>query len=59
MEFSEAPIASIPYRRINWDDISEVELHNQITRMVQNGLNGRASLSIEKINSLINNLYEC
>lgn len=56
VEFSEAPIASIPYRRINWDDISEVELHNQITRMVQNGLNGRASLSIEKINSLINKL---
>jgi adenine-specific DNA-methyltransferase len=29
-EFSERPLAAIPFRRINWDDKSEVEVHDQI-----------------------------
>lgn len=32
VEFSEAPIASIPYRPINWDDPYEVELHDGIVK---------------------------
>lgn len=31
VEFSETPIAGIPYRPINWDDHREVDLHDQIT----------------------------
>ena len=31
VEFSESPIASIPYRPIKWDDKEEVRLHDEIT----------------------------
>ncbi len=30
VEFSEAPIASIPFRRINWQSNNEIALHNRI-----------------------------
>ncbi len=36
VEFSEAPLASIPYRRINWKDEREALLHNEITNTVKN-----------------------
>jgi hypothetical protein len=29
-EFSERPLAGIPFRRINWEDKQEVRLHDQI-----------------------------
>ena len=32
VEFSEAPIASIPYRPINWNVEAEVRMHDDITR---------------------------
>lgn len=35
VEFSEAPIASIPYRPIDWDDCGEIALHDRITRAAQ------------------------
>ena len=31
VEFSEAPIASIPFRPIDWNNVREVEIHNRIT----------------------------
>ena len=30
VEFSEAPVASIPYRPINWENATEVEIYNKI-----------------------------
>lgn len=35
VEFSEAPIARIPYRPINWDNTEETFLHNEITKYVR------------------------
>ena len=29
-EFSERPLAGIPFRRINWEDVAEVQIHDQI-----------------------------
>jgi adenine-specific DNA-methyltransferase len=34
-EFSERPLASIPFRSINWDDAAERELHDTITCLMQ------------------------
>ena len=34
-EFSERPLASIPFRSINWDDAAERELHDTITSIMQ------------------------
>ncbi len=35
VEFSEAPIASIPYRRINWSNPQEVECHENIVKFTK------------------------
>ena len=57
VEFSEAPIASIPYRPINWNLESEVVIHNQITNEVNLFLadNNREHITI--INNLFNTLF--
>ncbi len=34
-EFSERPLASIPFRSINWDDAAERELHDTITSIMK------------------------
>lgn len=48
VEFSEAPIASIPYRPIDWDSPYEVELHNRIKNNVDEFIkNGDESLVCE------------
>lgn len=38
VEFSEAPIASIPFRTINWDSEEEVKLHDEITKQTRSYL---------------------
>lgn len=38
VEFSEAPIASIPFKSINWESEKEVELHDSITDNVKSYL---------------------
>lgn len=38
VEFSEAPLASIPYRPIDWDNHEEVALHETITQATQDYL---------------------
>lgn len=36
VEFSEAPVASIPYRPINWENATEVEIYNKIVTATKN-----------------------
>ena len=52
MEFSEAPLASIPYRSIDWDDANEVALHNQITSLVQESMGAGKAVPKEQIKKL-------
>jgi adenine-specific DNA-methyltransferase len=35
-EFSERPLASIPFRPINWQDAEEVSIHESITKLLLN-----------------------
>lgn len=58
VEFSEAPIASIPYRPINWSDPSEVEIHNKISGCVQQYCATRNPIFIEQIDNLFNTLFK-
>ncbi|MBR4315250.1 MAG: Eco57I restriction-modification methylase domain-containing protein [Lachnospiraceae bacterium] len=58
VEFSEAPIASIPFRPINWESKKEVEIHNQITEEVKKYLSDKSSKHTENINSLFNLLLQ-
>lgn len=57
VEFSEAPLASIPFRPINWKSEIEVTIHNQITEEVKKFLKDSSSKHIENINNLFNTLF--
>lgn len=57
VEFSEAPIASIPFRPINWNSETEVKIHDQITIEVQKYLADASSKHIDNINNFFNTLF--
>ncbi len=57
VEFSEAPIASIPYLTINWDNVDEVLLHEKITRETRLYLEDKNESHQDKINELFNTLF--
>lgn len=57
VEFSEAPIASIPYRPINWDNQQEVELHNRISDSVKNYIALGDKVYLDEINNCFNILF--
>lgn len=57
VEFSEAPIASIPFHPINWNNEEEVKLHNQITKEVQEYLKGGSPMHLETINNIFNIIF--
>lgn len=60
VEFSEAPIASIPYRAINWDDPIEVERHNAISEVIKSMIAAQNVADIHaKMNALFKELLQC
>ena len=58
VEFSEKPIASIPFRIIDWNNPQEVFLHNTITEMTQQYINAKNEMDIVEINQLFNQLFK-
>jgi adenine-specific DNA-methyltransferase len=58
VEFSEKPIASIPFRKINWNNENEVLLHNSITDFTHEFLTNKDEKLLAKINSQFNQLFE-
>jgi adenine-specific DNA-methyltransferase len=58
VEFSEKPIASIPFRVIDWNNPKEVILHNSITEFTKKYLATKKKLHLDLINQLINKLFE-
>ena len=57
VEFSERPVASIPFRRIRWDNPKEVALHNTITDKVKAIVERKATLKQDEIEELLTNLF--
>lgn len=60
-EFSERPLASIPFRRIDWDDPTEVTIHNNVTKQIRDlRTNGpkQTNQAIDYCNSAITCLLE-
>ena len=57
MEFSEAPIASIPFLCINWDNDKEVLLHDKIREETRCYLSSREKEHQTAINELFNTLF--
>ena len=57
IEFSEKPISSIPYRVIDWTNSEEVELHNSITKKINQFLEERQKKYLNEINQLFVKLF--
>lgn len=57
VEFSEKPLASIPFRPINWKSQKEIEIHDKITQEVHYYLKDSLSLHLENINNNFNELF--
>lgn len=53
VEFSEKPLASIPFRAIDWNNPFEVDIHHQITQHCQLLLKTRNNQLIFEINELM------
>ena len=58
VEFSEKPIASIPFRVIDWTKKNEVELHNLISEKTKEYLKNQDNCLLEIINQLFNRLLD-
>jgi len=56
VEFSEKPIASIPFRKINWDNEKEVLLHNKIVELSKKTIQDYSN--INKLNLEIDKLFK-
>lgn len=57
VEFSETPIASIPYRPIDWNNPKEIALHNEISKYVINFVESKEESIIPKIKHCFNILF--
>ena len=56
VEFSERPIASIPFRKINWEDENEVKIHNEIVELTKKYIENKSENYLKEINRLIDKL---
>jgi adenine-specific DNA-methyltransferase len=56
VEFSEKPIASIPFRVVNWNNSEEVILHNAITNLSKQYIETKNDVYLKDINHSINQL---
>jgi adenine-specific DNA-methyltransferase len=57
VEFSEKPISSIPFRKINWNSKCEIKIHNNITQLVQDYINTKDKVSLENLEKEVNKLF--
>ena len=58
VEFSEKPIASIPFKLIDWNDSDEVLLHDRITQLTKQYLVTKERADLDLINHSFNQLFE-
>ncbi len=60
VEFSEAPLARLPFRAIDWTDPSEVKEHDIITETVQHIVSSReGSQALPTLNASFQRLLQC
>lgn len=57
VEFSETPIASIPFRTINWNSEREVNIHDTITKEVRDYITSGDHTHIQNINEYFKQLF--
>lgn len=52
VEFSERPLASLPFRKINWKDKKEVKYHDEITTITEQYINTQNPKLLKKMQVL-------
>ncbi|MFA5556104.1 MAG: N-6 DNA methylase [Flavobacteriaceae bacterium] len=57
VEFSEKPIASIPFRVIDWSNKKEMKLHNSISENTKKYLKNQDKFLLDLINQSFNKLF--
>jgi len=57
VEFSEKPISSIPFRKINWENPLEVELHARISKCTNDYISDSNDQILVEINELFEELF--
>ena len=58
VEFSEKPISSIPFKKINWSDKNQVLIHDQITSLTEKYLEQKEGFLLDEINDLFDKLLD-
>lgn len=58
VEFSESPIASIPYRPIDWRNAKETDIHQRISQEVRCYLSDSDESHLQVINTSFNELFD-
>ncbi|MGI6370016.1 MAG: HsdM family class I SAM-dependent methyltransferase [Candidatus Kapaibacterium sp.] len=58
VEFSERPIASIPFRRIDWNKKTEIEIHDDIVSLTQKYIKNHLVGDLENINKQFDKLLK-
>lgn len=58
VEFSEKPISSIPFRKIDWSKESDVLFHDQIVTYTKQYLEQQEDLILDKVNDLFDKLLD-
>lgn len=56
VEFSEKPISSIPFRKIDWTNKKEVDLHQEISTYTKQYLESQERANLSKVEDLIDTL---
>lgn len=56
VEFSERPIASMPFRKIDWDNNIEIEIHKKIVEFTKEYIATKSEKLLDKINSQFDKL---
>lgn len=57
VEFSEKPIASIPFRKIDWKNENEAKTHNKITELCKSYISNKNDDILNKLNQEIDKLF--
>jgi len=58
VEFSEKPIASIPYRKINFNNIKEKKIHDNIVEYTKDYIKNKNESNLEQITTKFNKLFK-
>jgi adenine-specific DNA-methyltransferase len=58
VEFSERPIASIPFRKIDWNNKTETRIHNNIVTLTKKYIKNHLDEDLENINNQFDKLLE-